>query len=386
MGTTRWHRREMPQLVELRAAIGQMEHIEERRSGAGAAWSAISPSTRRRVNGPGRNCGRLRSSSRSRRMLWLRGDLASNARSASRAHPALLERGGLHPSEQLFSLKLSAPRTGLYPAALPSGLGTEAAGIVEDVGPGVDHIKAGDRVAYAGGPLGAYSEVRVMPADRLVALPQGISDQQAAEMMLKGLTVQYLIRQIHKVAKGDTILFHAAAGGVGLIACQWAKSLGATVIGTVGNEEKAKIAKAHGCDYPVIYTREDFVARVKEITRDQKLPVVYDSVGKDTFMKSLDCLKPKGMMVSFGQSSGSVGPIDLGIFGQKGSLFFTRPTLNTYAAARADLSAMAKDLFGVVLSGAVKIEIKQTYPLKDAAQAHRDLESRKTMGSTVLTV
>jgi NADPH2:quinone reductase len=205
-------------------------------------------------------------------------------------------------------------------------------------------------------------------------------------MMLKGLTVQYLIRQIHKVAKGDTILFHAAAGGVGLIACQWAKSLGATVIGTVGSEEKAKIAKAHGCDYPVIYTREDFVARVKEITRDQKLPVVYDSVGKDTFMKSLDCLKPKGMMVSFGQSSGSVGPVDLGIFGQKGSLFFTRPTLNTYAAARADLSAMAKDLFGVVLSGAVKIEVKQTYPLKDAAQAHRDLESRKTVGSTVLTV
>jgi NADPH2:quinone reductase len=198
--------------------------------------------------------------------------------------------------------------------------------------------------------------------------------------------VQYLIRQIHKVAKGDTILFHAAAGGVGLIACQWAKSLGATVIGTVGSEEKAKIAKAHGCDHPVIYTREDFVARVKEITRDQKLPVVYDSVGKDTFMKSLDCLKPKGMMVSFGQSSGSVGPIDLGVFGQKGSLFFTRPTLNTYAAARADLSAMAEDLFEVVLSGAVKIEIKQTYPLKDAAQAHRDLESRKTVGSTVLTV
>ncbi len=258
--------------------------------------------------------------------------------------------------------------------------------VVEDVGPGVDHIKAGDRDAYAGGPLGAYSEVREMPADRLVALPQGISDQQAAAMMLKGLTVQYLIRQIHKVAKGDTILFHAAAGGVGLIACQWAKSLGATVIGTVGNEEKAKFAKAHGCDYPVIYTREDFVPRVKEITRDQKLPVVYDSVGKDTFMKSLDCLKPKGMMVSFGQSSGSVGPIDLGVFGQKGSLFFTRPTLNTYAAARADLSAMAKDLFGVVLSGAVKIEIKQTYPLKDAAQAHRDLESRKTVGSTVLTV
>ena len=204
-------------------------------------------------------------------------------------------------------------------------------------------------------------------------------------MMLKGLTVQYLIRQIHKVAKGDTILFHAAAGGVGLIACQWAKSLGATVIGTVGNEEKAKIAKAHGCDHPIIYTREDFVARVGEITRG-KLPVVYDFVGKDTFMKSLDCLRPKGMMVSFGQSSGPVGPVDLGIFGQKGSLFFTRPTLNTYAAARADLLAMAKDLFEVVLSGAVKIEINQTYPLKDAAQAHRDLESRKTVGSTVLIV
>src|SRR5712671_6798910 len=277
-------------------------------------------------------------------------------------------------------------RTGLYPAALPSGLGTEAAGAVEDVGPGVDHIKAGDRVAYAGGPLGAYSEVRVMPADRLVVLPQGISDQQAAAMMLKGLTVQYLIRQIHRVAKGDTILFHAAAGGVGLIACQWAKSLGATVIGTVGSEQKATIAKAHGCDYPVIYTREDFVARVKELTHDQKLPVVYDSVGKDTFMKSLDCLRPKGLLVSFGQSSDPIGPIDLGIFGQKGSLFFTRPTLNTYAAARSDLLAMAKDLLSVVLSGTVKIEVNQTYPLKEAAQAHCDLESRKTVGSTVLIV
>jgi len=276
-------------------------------------------------------------------------------------------------------------RRGLYPTPLPGGLGTEAAGVVEEVGPGVD-IKPGDRIAYAGGPLGAYCEERVMPADRLVVLPEGISDQQAAAMMLKGLTVQYLIRQIHKVGKGDTILFHAAAGGVGLIACQWAKSLGPTVIGTVGNEDKAKVAKAHGCDYPIIYTREDFVARVKEITRDQKLPVVYDSVGKDTFMKSVDCLKPRGLMVSFGQSSGPIGPVDLGIFGQKGSLFFTRPTLNTYAAARSDLLAMAKDLFGVVLSGAVKIEINQTYLLKEAAQAHRDLESRKTVGSTVLTV
>ena len=276
-------------------------------------------------------------------------------------------------------------RRGLYPVPLPSGLGTEAAGVVEEVGPDITDVKPGDRVAYAGGPLGAYSEERVMPADRLV-VPQGISDQQAAAMMLKGLTVQYLIRQIHNVGKGSTILFHAAAGGVGLIACQWAKSLGATVIGTVGNEEKAKIAKAHGCDHPIVYSREDFVARVKEITRDQKLPVVYDSVGKDTFMKSLDCLRPRGLMVSFGQSSGPVGPVDLGIFAQKGSLFFTRPTLNTYAAARGDLLAMAKDLFDVVLSGAVKIEINQTYPLKEAAQAHRDLESRKTVGSTVFTM
>src|SRR3979411_2576723 len=221
-------------------------------------------------------------------------------------------------------------RRGLYPVPLPSGLGTEAAGVVEEVGPDITDVKPGDRVAYAGGPLGAYSEERVMPADRLV-VPQGISDQQAAAMMLKGLTVQYLIRQIHNVGKGSTILFHAAAGGGGLIAGQWAKSLGATVIGTVGNEEKAKIAKAHGCDHPIVYSREDFVARVKEITRDQKLPVVYDSVGKDTFMKSLDCLRPRGLMVSFGQSSGPVGPVDLGIFAQKGSLFFTRPTLNTYA-------------------------------------------------------
>ena len=277
-------------------------------------------------------------------------------------------------------------RKGLYSVPLPSGIGTEAAGVVEAIGPGVKDIKPGDRVAYAGGPLGAYCEVRVMPADRLVVLPEGISDQQAAAMMLKGLTVQYLIRQIHKVGEGEVILFHAAAGGVGLIACQWAKSLGATVIGTVGSEQKATIAKAHGCDYPVIYTREDFVARVKELTHDQKLPVVYDSVGKDTFMKSLDCLRPKGLLVSFGQSSGPIGPIDLGIFGQKGSLFFTRPTLNTYAAARADLLAMAKDLFDVVLSGAVKIEINQTYPLEQAAQAHRELEARKTVGSTVLTV
>jgi NADPH2:quinone reductase len=277
-------------------------------------------------------------------------------------------------------------RSGLYAAPTPSGLGAEGAGVVEEVGPGVSDVKPGDRVAYGNGPLGAYSEARVMPADRLVALPDGISDQQAAAIMLKGLTTQYLIRQIHKVGKGETILFHAAAGGVGLIACQWAKALGATVIGTVGSDEKAKLAKAHGCDYPVIYTREDFVERVKELTKGEKVPVVYDSVGKDTFMKSLDCIRPHGLIVSFGQSSGPIGPVDLSIFAQKGSLFFTRPTLNTYAAKRADMLPMAQDLFEAVLSGKVKIEIGQTYPLKDAARAHRDLESRKTTGSTVLVV
>jgi NADPH:quinone reductase len=277
-------------------------------------------------------------------------------------------------------------RSGLYPAQLPSGLGAEAAGIVEEVGPGVSDVKAGDRVAYGNSPVGAYSEVRVMPADRLIVLPKGITDQQGAAMMLKGLTAQYLIRQIFKVKKGDTILFHAAAGGVGLIACQWAKSLGATVIGTVGSDEKAKLAKDHGCDHPIVYTREDFVERVKQLTKGEKVPVVYDSVGKDTFMKSLDCLRPTGLMVNFGQASGSVGPIDLGIFGAKGSLFYTRPTLNTYAAKRADMLAMAKDLFDAVTSGAVKIQIPQTYALKDAAQAHRDLQSRKTTGSTVFTV
>ncbi len=277
-------------------------------------------------------------------------------------------------------------RSGLYPVPLPSALGTEAAGVVEEVGPGVTDVKAGDRVAYVGGPQGAYSEVRVMPAERLIVLPKGISDQQGAAMMLKGLTTQYLIRQIFKVKQGDTILFHAAAGGVGLFACQWAKALGATVIGTVGNEEKAKLARDHGCDHPIIYTKEDFVARVNELTKGEKLPVVYDSVGKDTFFKSLDCIRPHGLMVSFGQASGAVGPVDLGIFAQKGSLFFTRPTLNTYAAKRADYVAMAKDLFDVVQSGKVKIEIHQTYPLKEAAQAHRDLTSRKTTGQTILTV
>jgi NADPH:quinone reductase len=277
-------------------------------------------------------------------------------------------------------------RSGLYPVPLPSGLGTEAAGVVEEVGPGVSDVKPGDHVAYVGGPPGAYSEARVMSTERLVVLPKGVSDQQGAAMMLKGLTSQYLIRQVFRVKKGDTILFHAAAGGVGLIVCQWAKSLGATVIGTVGNEAKAKLASEHGCAHTIIYTSEDFVQRVKDLTKGEMVPVVYDGVGKDTFMKSLDCLRPHGLMVNFGQSSGALGPIDLGIFAQKGSLFYTRPTLNTYSAKRTDYQAMTKDLFDAVQSGAVKITINQTYALKDAAQAHRDLQSRKTTGQTVYTV
>jgi NADPH:quinone reductase len=278
-------------------------------------------------------------------------------------------------------------RSGLYPAAqLPSGLGGEAAGVVEEVGEGVTDLKAGDRVAYGSAPLGAYAEARLIPAERLLKLPDGIDDKTAAAMMLKGLTVQYLIRQTYRVKAGDTILLHAAAGGVGLILGQWAKHLGATVIGTVSSDEKAELAKAHGCDHVILYTREDFVKRVEEITGGKKVPVVYDSVGKDTFLKSLDCLAPHGFAVLFGQSSGAVEPLNLGLLAQKGSLFVTRPTLNTYAAKRGDLVAMAKELFEVVLSGAVKIEVHQTYPLKDAAKAHADLAARKTTGSTVLLV
>jgi NADPH2:quinone reductase len=277
-------------------------------------------------------------------------------------------------------------RSGLYSVPLPSGLGGEGAGVVEQVGPGVIGLKPGDRVAYAGGPLGAYSEERVMPADRLVPVPDGITDQQAAAMMLKGMTAWYLIRRTHVVKPGETILIHAAAGGVGLIACQWAKHLGATVIGTVGSDEKAALVKQHGCDHPIVYTREDFVARVNEITGGKKLPVVYDSVGKDTFYKSLDCLAPLGLMASFGQSSGAVGPVDIGILAPKGSLYLTRPTLGNYTATREDLLTAANDLFAVVKSGAVKIAVNQTYPLRDAAQAHRDLEGRKTTGQTVFTI
>jgi NADPH:quinone reductase len=277
-------------------------------------------------------------------------------------------------------------RSGLYPIELPSGIGGEGAGIIEEVGPGVSGLKAGDRVAYAGGPLGAYSEARVMPSDRLVPVPDGITDQEAAAMMLKGMTAWYLIRRTHVVKPGETILIHAAAGGVGLIVCQWAKHLGATVIGTVGDDQKAALVKANGCDHPINYRREDFVARVGEITAGKKLPVVYDSVGKDTFYKSLDCIAPLGLMASFGQSSGAIGPVDIGILAGKGSLFLTRPTLNTYTATRADLLTAAGELFDVVKKGAVKLQINQTYPLRDAARAHRDLQDRKTTGSTVFTL
>lgn len=275
-------------------------------------------------------------------------------------------------------------RSGLYPVALPSGIGLEGAGVVEAVGDGVSDLVPGDRVAYAGGPLGAYAEMRNMPADRLVKLPDAISFEQGAAMMLQGLTAQYLLRRTYRVQPGDTILIHAAAGGVGLIVCQWAKALGATVIGTVGSDEKAAIARAHGCDHPIVYTREKFAERVREITGGAGVPVVYDSIGADTFMDSLACLRPLGMMVLFGAASGPVPPFDCGLLAKMGSLFLTRPTLFTYSARRDDLLAMAADLFDVVVAGKVRIEINQRYALRDAAQAHRDLEARKTTGSTIL--
>jgi len=275
-------------------------------------------------------------------------------------------------------------RTGLYPVQLPTGIGLEGAGVVEAVGPGVDSLAEGDRVAYAGGPLGAYADIRLMPAHRLVKVPEAIDDRQAAAMMLQGMTAQYLLRETYRVQAGDTVLIHAAAGGVGLIACQWAKALGATVIGTVGSAEKADLARAHGCDHPVNYRDEDFVARVREITGGKGVPAVYDSVGKDTFEGSLDCLRPRGVMVLFGQSSGPVPPFDLGKLAAKGSLYITRPTLFVYTAERADLERTAGELFDVVGSGKVRIEVNQTYPLTDATQAHRDLEGRKTTGSTIL--
>ncbi len=275
-------------------------------------------------------------------------------------------------------------RTGLYPLPLPSGIGMEGAGVIEAVGPGVTDLKPGDRVAYAGGPVGAYAEVRNIPADRLVRLPDAIDFQTGAAMMLQGLTAQYLLRRTYRVQPGDTILIHAAAGGVGLIVCQWAKAVGATVIGTVSSDQKAALARAHGCDHAIVYTREDFTRRVREITGGEGVPVVYDSIGKDTFTGSLDCLRPLGMMVTFGNASGPVPPLDLLELSKRGSLFVTRPTLFGYSAKRADLLAMAGELFDVVISGKVKIEVNQTYPLKDAAQAQVDLAARKTTGSTVL--
>jgi NADPH2:quinone reductase len=275
-------------------------------------------------------------------------------------------------------------RTGLYPVPLPSGLGIEAAGVIEEVGVKVKDLKPGDRVAYAGGPVGAYAQARVMPAERLVKLPKTIRDQQAAAAMLKGMTAEYLLRRTYKVKPGETILIHAAAGGVGLIMCQWAKALGAKVIGTVSSEAKAVLAKKHGCHFPIITTRESFVERVHQITRGKRLPVVYDSVGKDTFMGSLDCLVPRGLLVMFGNASGAVPPFDLLLLTAKGSLFVTRPTLANYTATRQDLLHTANALFKVIAAGAVKIAINQTYALRDAAHAHRDLETRKTTGSTVL--
>jgi NADPH:quinone reductase len=274
-------------------------------------------------------------------------------------------------------------RTGLYPIPLPSGIGIEGAGVVEAVGSGVTEVAVGDRVAYASPPLGAYSEVRNMPAHRLLKLPDALSFEQGAAVMLQGMTVQYLIKRTYKVQPGETVLFHAVAGGVGLIACQWLAALGVTVIGTVGSDEKAALARDHGCHHVVNYRRENFVDRVKEITRGAGVPVVYDSVGKDTFEGSVECLRPLGVMVTFGNASGPVPPIDLAKTG-RGSLFFTRPAFVAYTTQRSDLVAMATDLFDAVTSGKVVIEIRQRYPLRDAAQAHRDLEARKTTGSTVL--
>ena len=276
-------------------------------------------------------------------------------------------------------------RSGLYPLpALPAVLGLEAAGVVEAVGPGVADLRAGDRVAYASLPVGAYEEARLMPADRVIRLPDDVTDQQAAAMMLKGLTAHYLLRRTFHVTPGNAILIHAAAGGVGLIVCRWAKHLGATVIGAVGSDAKAELARAHGCDHPIVYTREDLPKRVRELTGGEGVAVVYDSVGKDTFVASLDCLRPLGMMVSFGNASGPVPAFEPAMLASRGSLFFTRPSLMTYTAKAEDYRAAAEELFSVVTTGIVPIEINQTYPLRDAAEAHRDLEARKTTGSTVL--
>jgi NADPH2:quinone reductase len=274
-------------------------------------------------------------------------------------------------------------RSGLYPMPLPMTLGSEGAGVVEAVGPRVKEFKVGDRVAYAQ-PIGAYAEVVLRPVARLVKIPSGIDDQTAAAMMLKGMTAWYLCRRTYRVAKGDTIVVHAAAGGVGQILCQWTKYLGATVIGTVGSEDKVALAKKAGCKHVVVTSKEKTSERVKAITKGKGVPVVYDGVGKDTFMDSLDCLSPLGLMVSFGNASGPVAPVNIGILATKGSLFLTRPTLVNYTSTREELLTAARELFSVVKKGVVKIKVNQTYPLRNASQAHADLESRKTTGSTVL--
>lgn len=276
-------------------------------------------------------------------------------------------------------------RTGLYKQEMPFTPGVEGAGIVDAVGSDITDLKPGDRVAYAG-PLGGYAEERLIAADKLVKLPDSISSEQAAAALLQGLTAHMLLRGVHRVQQGETILVHAVAGGVGLILCQWAKALGATVIGTVGSEEKAELARAHGCDYPVVYTRQDFVSEVERITGGAKVPVVYDGVGRDTFMKSLDCLRRRGMMASFGNSSGPVDPFPPALLAQKGSLFLTRPTMYDYMSTRGELEQATAELFEVIASGKVKIEVKQRFALKDAAEAHRALEARETSGSTVLTI
>ena len=275
-------------------------------------------------------------------------------------------------------------RSGLYPLPLPTGIGSEAAGVVEALGQGVTWLRKGDRVAYSGGAPGSYATERVIAADRLVKIPDGIDDSTAATLMLKGLTVQYLFRQTYALKGGETILFHAAAGGVGLIACQWARALGVTLIGTVGTDDKAALARANGCAHTIVYTREDFVAKTRELTGGKGVPVVYDSIGKDTFMQSLDCLQPRGLLVVFGNASGPVSSFNLGVLAQKGSLYVTRPTLFTYANSRESIHAMAKDVFDLVLAGKIKSEARQEFPLREAAAAHRALESRVTTGATVL--
>jgi len=275
-------------------------------------------------------------------------------------------------------------RSGLYPMPLPSGLGQEGCGVVEKIGKGVKGLKVGDRVAYASAPTGSYATWRLFPAARVVKVPKEIDDKTAAKMMLQGMTAEYLLFRTYKVKKGDTILVHAAAGGMGLILCQWAKALGATVIGTASTDAKAALAKQHGCKYPIVYSREDFVARVKEITKGKGVPVVYDGVGKDTWPKSLDCLSIRGLMISFGNASGPLPPINTGDLNQRGSLYFTRPTMGHYTATRPDLELSAGRVIAAIKKKQLKIRINQTYPLKDAAQAHRDLEARKTTGSILL--